>query len=168
MERYRSFVNEHGMDEHEADPTGEWVKYEPWMDEIEELANMFPEALHPRDEYKLKAKQPTICVECKNCWDTLYPKKCDISKLTYITDPNDYVCGKSGGVNLITGMPTYAFCRDKNAGNCPDFEPKQAPKDTIKDCPLTTGERLVSECKSCGNRIFCPSYHIYLSVNAPK
>jgi hypothetical protein len=35
----------------------DWVKYEPWMDEIEEIANMFPTALHPRDEYNLKIKK---------------------------------------------------------------------------------------------------------------
>jgi hypothetical protein len=87
-------------------PTGEYVKYEPWMDEVSRMAakhNLNLDVESKLNDNINEPKDPTICVKCAYKIPTNYCR----------ANPQpQYVYEK--GKEMID-------CRVKNHGNCPDY-----------------------------------------------
>lgn len=83
---------------------GEWVKYEPWMDEAEKQYKT-PTTIAAES----KQKQPTICIKCKHFLELPFTScECDVLD-----------------INFVTGAKNNSACYVKNNGNCPDFEARE-------------------------------------------
>jgi hypothetical protein len=115
-------------------PSGEWVKYEPWMEQNENSRFFM---IHTKDNKIIQIQnpksfltgkqfaitvgaqpeEPTICAKCKHV---------NISKVDDDTPAEYYNCTFSKEIDFVTGELIHRFCWEKNkSGSCSGFEPKE-------------------------------------------
>jgi hypothetical protein len=93
---------------------GEWVKYEPWMDDerVQEFISdlgikCFGDYTHWKASFF--HNEPTICVKCKHYMGPRLPGDlCNIKEK-----------------HFVYGSDIYPSCSGKNHGDCSDFEVKE-------------------------------------------